>query len=135
MQYNFNGRTIRIPDEEIEKSMKFLQITKEEAIEMYLEDEGYLKNEEQEELNQKAKDNRITATIHQASGVDKTKKEKKERTRKENPTKEMIIAEIAAFLPKFAENIEVLNVGKLISFNIGDDKFEIDLKQKRKPKK
>lgn len=135
MNYKFGSKNIRIPDAEIEKAMKNLQLTKEEAIEMWLEDEGYLENEEQEELNKKAKDARITATIHKAGGKDVQKKTQKERCRKENPTKEMVIREIAALLPNFAENVEVLNVGKLISFSIGDEKYEIDLKQKRKPKK
>ena len=136
MTYNLNGRAIRIPDTDIERSMKSLELTKEEAIQMWLEDEGSLENEEQEALEKKAKENRITATIHQASATNKVaKKAQKERCRKENPTKEMVIREIAAILPNFAENVEVLNVGKLISFNIGEEKYEIDLKQKRKPKK
>lgn len=134
MRYNLNGKNINIPDADIERSMKSLELTKEEAIQMWLEDEGYLENEEQEELEKKAKENRITATIHQASAKDPRKKTQKERVRKENPTKEMVIREIAALLPKFAEDVEVLNVGKLISFRIGDEKYEIDLKQKRKPK-
>lgn len=134
MRYNLNGKNINIPDADIERSMKSLELTKEEAIQMWLEDEGYLENEEQEALEKKAKDNRITATIHQASAKDPRKKTQKERVRKENPTKEMVIREIAALLPKFAEDIEVLNVGKLISFRIGEEKYEIDLKQKRKPK-
>ena len=134
MKYNLNGKNINIPDADIERSMKNLELTKEEAIQMWLEDEGYLENEEQEALEKKAKDNRITATIHQASAKDPRKKTQKERVRKENPTKEMVIREIAALLPKFAEDIEVLNVGKLISFRIGEEKYEIDLKQKRKPK-
>lgn len=133
MNYNFKGKNIRIPDEEIEKSMKMLELTKEEAIEMWLEDEGYLENEEQEELCKKAKENRITATIHEAKDV--KKKTQRERVRKENPTKEMVIAEIAKILPNFAENVQVLNIGKLISFTIGENTYEIDLKQKRKPKK
>ena len=134
MTYDFNGKKIRIPDAEIENSMKSLDLTKEEAIQMWLEDEGYLENEEQEALEKKAKENRITATIHQASAKDARKKTPKERVRKENPTKEMVIAEIAKILPNFAENIQILNVGKLISFTIGDETYEIDLKQKRKPK-
>ena len=134
MKYNLNGKNINIPDADIERSMKSLELTKEEAIQMWLEDEGYLENEEQEELERKAKENRITATIHQASTKDPHKKTQKERGRKENPTKEMVIREIAALLPKFAEDIEILNVGKLISFRIGEEKYEIDLKQKRKPK-
>ena len=135
MKYNLNGKNINIPDADIERSMKSLELTKEEAIQMWLEDEGYLENEEQEELERKAKENRITATIHQATAKDPRKKTQKERVRKENPTKEMVIREIAALLPKFAEDIEILNVGKLISFRIGEEKYEIDLKQKRKPRK
>lgn len=134
MKYNLNGKNINIPDADIERSMKSLELTKEEAIQMWLEDEGYLENEEQEELERKAKENRITATIHQATTKDPRKKTQKERVRKENPTKEMVIREIAALLPKFAEDVEVLNIGKLISFRIGEEKYEIDLKQKRKPK-
>lgn len=135
MQYKLNNKTIRIPDDEIERSMKVLGITQNEAIQVWLEDEGYLENEEQERLEKLAKENRITATIHQASAKDPKKKTQKERCRKENPTKEMVIREIAAMLPKFAENVEILNIGKLISFSIGEEKYEIDLKQKRKPKK
>ena len=135
MTYDFNGKKLKIPDSEIEKSMKSLDLTKEESIQMWLEDEGYLDNEEQEALEKKAKENRITATIHQASAKDVRKKSQKERVRKENPTKEMVIAEIAKILPNFAENIQILNVSKLISFTIGEETYEIDLKQKRKPKK
>jgi hypothetical protein len=134
MNYNFNGKTIKIPDKEIEKSMKNLELTKDEAIEMWLEDEGYLDNNEQIELDKKAKSSRITATIHQATSTDVRKKTQKERTYKENPTKEMVIAEIANLLPKFAENIEVVNKGKLITFTIGDNNFKLDLIQTRKPK-
>ena len=134
MNYNFNGKNIRIPDADIERSMKTLDLTKEKAIQVWLEDEGYLENEEQEELCKKAKENRITATIHEASAINK-KKTQRERVRKENPTKEMVIAEIAKILPNFAENVQVLNIGKLISFTIGENTYEIDLKQKRKPKK
>ena len=134
MRYNLNGNNINIPDADIERSMKSLELTREEAIQMWLEDEGYLENEEQEELERKAKESRITATIHKATSKDPRKKTQKERVRKENPTKEMVIREIAGLLPKFAEDIEILNVGKLISFRIGEEKYEIDLKQKRKPK-
>lgn len=135
MTYKFNNKNLRIPDEDIQRSMKVYSLTKEEAIQMWLEDEGYLENEEQEALEKKAKENRITATIHQATSTEPKKKTQRERVKKENPTKEMIIREIAAILPNFAENIEILNAGKLISFSIGAEKYEIDLKQKRKPKK
>jgi len=133
MKYNFNGKMINIPDKEIEKSMKVLKLTKEEAIEMWLDDEGYTEDETQVALTQKAKENRITATIHSAKEETKDKKPVK-RERKEDPEKEMIIAEIAQILPNFAENVQITNVGKLISFKIGENEYEIDLKRKRKPK-
>ena len=133
MRYTLeSGKIVTIPNDDIERSMKVLKISKDEAIKVWLEDEGYLINEEQEALTKKAKENRITATIHEARTY--TKKTQKERVRKENPTKAMVITEIAAILPKFAENIQILNENKLISFTIGEDTFEIDLRQKRKPK-
>lgn len=55
MKYNFNGKEINIPDAEIEKNMKVLEISKEEAIEMWLDDNDYTENEVVEELTAKAK--------------------------------------------------------------------------------
>lgn len=135
MRYDFNGKKINIPDSDIERSMRTLGLTKEEAIQVWLEDEEYIINEEQEALVQKAKENRITATVHQARTIDPKKKTQKERVRKENPTKEMVIKRIAELLPEFAENVEITNVSKLIFFTIGEEKYEVNLIQKRKPKK
>lgn len=60
------------------------------------------------------------------------------RERKSNPTKAGIIAEIATFLAKnseFAtENVEITNKERMIAFKIGDERYEITLTQKRKPK-
>lgn len=134
MRYEFNGKMITIPDAEIEKSMKVLKISQEEAIEMWLDDEGYTENEEQEMLTQKVKDNKIMATIHSAKS-EKAEKKTVKRERKEDPEKEMIIQKIAEILPGFAENVKITNIGKLISFSIGENDYEIDLKRKRKPKK
>lgn len=62
----------------------------------------------------------------------------KNRQRKENATKGGLIAEIAEFLQKNSQfdikNLNIVNKEKLIAFSIGDDDFEIDLKQKRKKK-
>ena len=133
--YKLNGKTIKIPDADIERSMKVLGLSKDEAIQVWLEDEGYLENEEQEELEQKAKNNRITATIHQATTVENSTKKTRERVRKEDPTKELIIAKTADFLKDYAENVQITNIGKLISFKIGEDDYEFNLIRKRKPKK
>lgn len=55
MIYNFNGKNLTIPDEELKKSMKLLDITKDEAIQMWLDDNDYTINETVEELTAKAK--------------------------------------------------------------------------------
>lgn len=134
MKYNFNGIILNIPDKEIENSMKCLKLTKEEAIQMWLEDEGKLTNEEQESLCNKAKENRVTATIHQAKN-EVVKKTQRERVKKENPTKERVIAETAEMLKTFAQNVQIINESKLISFELEGKKFDFNLIQKREPKK
>ena len=59
------------------------------------------------------------------------------RERKENTPKRTIIAEIFQFLEnaEFSpENVQILNKERQISFDYADEKFEITLTQKRKPK-
>ena len=67
------------------------------------------------------------------------KEEKKSKTRKENPTKASIIAELAEFLQKTSENacenVEITNKERQIAFTIGENSYELTLVQKRKPKK
>lgn len=129
-----NGKNIRIPDDELKRNMGILGLSKEEAIQMYLEDEGYEINEEQEALNQKAKENHITQTIHQAR-ADYVPKSQRERVAKADPTKENVISAIAELLPSLGANgVTVENKGKLITFQLGADKFKIDLIRQRIPK-
>ena len=111
MKYTLpTGKTVNIPDKEIEQSMKALDLTKEEAIEMYLEDEGYLDNDEQIELNEKAKKVKID---HQASAIDKTeKKEKKVREVKVSDEKQSLFAEIVANLVENGRNYQILKENK-----------------------
>lgn len=60
------------------------------------------------------------------------------RSRKENPTKAAIIAEIAKFLTETSENacemVEITNKERQIAFKIGENAYELTLVQKRKPK-
>lgn len=132
MTYDFNGKTLRIPDENLQRIEKGLGVTREEAIQIWLEDEGYELNEEQEELDKRAKDSRITQTIHGAR-AETTKK--RTITRKEDVTKEGLIQKLANFLQDFAENVKIENIGKLITFKMGEDTFKLDLIRQRKPKK
>ena len=135
MNYTFNGKNIRIPDSTLEKMVKLLGITKEEAIQTWLEDEGFLENSEQIALCQKARESGIMRTIHGASSktADSTPT-RRERTKKENPTKGKVIAEIAKLLTEFADNVNVTNPEKLIEFTMNGNDYKLDLTQKRKKK-
>ena len=125
-----NGKTIRINEKTIENLMTQLDLDREDAIQIYLEDEGYEINEEQEELTQKAKDNKITASIHKAES--KTK-ERKKVERKPNPDKEFLISVLAQDLSETEgiTDVQVTNVGKLIEFNFNGKAMKIDLVEKR----
>ena len=132
MRMTVNGKNINIPETEIENNMKLVD-SREEAIQIWLEDNGYAINEEQEALCQKAKDNRITATIHDAKDIEVEKK-KREVTRKENPTKEMIISEVAALLKGLAEDVTIENAAKIITFTLDGNSYKLDLIQRRAKK-
>ena len=60
------------------------------------------------------------------------------RSRKENPTKAGIIAELAKFLTETSENacenVEITNKERQIAFSISNVKYELTLVQKRAPK-
>lgn len=127
-----NGKVVDIPDDDLETLVEKLDLTWYEAIDLWLTDNGYATNEEQEELDKKAKASKITATIHEAK-ADKPKTARKVE-RKEDSTKETIIAELAEKLKELASEVKVENVGKLITFKIGDDAFKLDLTRTRKPK-
>lgn len=134
MMYELKGgKKVNIPDATIANYRRMLGLTQREAIQMWLEDEGYEVNEEQEALCQKAKENRITATIHEAKTF--TQKTQRERVKKADPTKEGITAAIADLLPTLnAENVVIENAGKIITFTIGADKYKLDLIRQRPPK-
>ena len=130
-----NGKAVKVSSKYINRMVENLDIDIEEAILTWLEDEEYLTNDEQNELTLQAKENKSIKVIDAKNEKLLEKKTQKERVRKENPTKEKVIAEIANLLPQFAENIVVENKGKIITFSIGEDEFKLDLIQKRKPKK
>ena len=131
MTYEHNGKKLRIPDEQLDRICKGLNVSKEEAIDIWLEDEGYEINEEQEELDKKARASKITQTIHGARAKSNTKRTV---TRKADTTKEGIIKTLAETLESMAENVKIENAGKLITFKLGEDTFKLDLIRQRKPK-
>lgn len=133
MKYTLeNGKVVNIPDKDIEKSMKALELTKEEAIQMWLEDNDYEVNEEQVALDEKAKKVKIN---HGASAVDKSTKEKKERKVIVSDEKQALFGEIYLHLKEvFGDNVEIVKENKLLTVTQGKKVFKIDLIEQRPPK-
>ena len=129
MTYNLNGKNIRIPDAEIDKNSRLLGITREEAIQMYLEDEGYIKNEYVEELTKKAKEAKIS---HDAKSEKPRKQVKRER--KPDEEKENLIEILANALVAEGFEAKVTNKSKIIEFNVGENHYKLDLIKQRPPK-
>lgn len=125
---------VNIPREEIERMMKGLGITEDDACWIWCEDNGKIVNEEQEELDKKAKESRITATIHQARA--ETPKERKKVERKPDQVKDSLVESLKAFLIEQGfDNVAITKVGKLVEFDCGGEHFKLDLIRQRPPKK
>ena len=133
MKYNLsNGKVAYIPEKDIENFMKSLDLTREEAIQMWLEDNDYEVNEEQEELDSKAKKVKIQ---HGASAVDKTEKEKKPRVVKISDEKQALFSDIYQNLTEiYGENVEIVKENKLLTVKISSKTFKIDIIEQRPPK-
>ena len=128
------NQIIKIPQEDIERLMKLPDIkTVDDACWVWCEDNGKIINEEQEELDKKAKASRITATIHQAKA--ETQKERKKVERKADQTKDSLVEQLADYLKSSGiANVQIVKIGKLIEFDIGSEHFKLDLIRQRKPK-
>ena len=133
MKYSFINKagrkqTINVPDEYIKVNCRNLGLTKTEAVEMYLSDEGYISNEVVDELTKKAaanKQGRIAGT-----------KQRKPRKRKEDPIKRVFIANMRAFIDDMdgTVNVEATNPERIIAFEYAGERYEVMLTRKRKPK-
>ena len=120
-------------DTQLERIMKNLKCTKEEAEAILAEDKCIDRGEKvdfdlSEEEHRKAMKNAN-------AGTRKTAEAKTARKARENTTKEGVIAEIAEFLAENGYNsVEITNKTRSIMFKIGEDAYEITLIAKRKPK-
>lgn len=129
---NINGKNVNIPDKEIQNFMKSLDISEDEAIAMWLDDNDYTTNEQVEELTKKAKINKTDKIVVQS----KVNKAKTERKPKENPLKQAIIEDIYKFLSKnnTLQGVKIINNTKTIDFYAENKYFSINLVEHR-PKK
>lgn len=118
-------------EEQIVRIMQGLKCSREEAEEIYKADKAIDRGEKMD-FDLTAEQEKIAKKL--AHTVDRKKPIKTEKTKKENPTKKDIIAKVIAGLGTSITNLEILNEERQISFNVGDDKYEITLIAKRKPK-
>jgi hypothetical protein len=137
MSYGFTpytlkgGKVVQVPNAEVAKLQAALKISRSEAVNCWLYDEGYIDCPEADELTAKAKENKV---LHKAKAEVKPKTQR-ERVVKEDKVKEAIIQAVADLLPTLnAENVVIEKKGKLITFAVGEDKFKFDLIRQRPPK-
>ena len=128
-----NGKKYFMEVAKVDNLQKQLKISEFEAIEMWLEDNGYLVNEEQNALDMKAKGNKVKLTTNTEKPKAKTQKE---RVAKSNPDKEYIVGAVAEFLEEIVgkDNVNIENKAKLITFDYKGASYKLDLVQKRKSK-
>ena len=119
-------------EKRVAEIMRLLKCSEEEAKSVIESDRRIDKGEKLFELTEEQK-----AVAKKATNTKRgpTVYNFQQRERKKNSTKAEIIAEIAQFLTEKVENLEIINEEKLISFKMGENTFELDLRQKRKPKK
>lgn len=126
-----NDKVVKCSSAWVEKTMKILNTSAEDVMLMWLEDNGYLVNEEQQELDHMAK-----GKVKVAASAKPKAKTPRERTQKPQPEKEYIIGIIAEFLEDITDisNINIENKTKLITFTYKNEDYKLDLVQKRKKK-
>lgn len=126
MRYNFNGKTLNIPDSDLARLMKTLKLSKDEAIQLWLEDNDYEVNETVEELTEKAK-----AVKH----YEKSDKQRKKSTRERKVDEEK--AYLLNLLIKAINNEDCIKSIKNeaeFSFSHGENSYTVKLVKHRPPK-
>ena len=135
MKYRLStGVVIDIPNQELKQLQTMLSISEYEALKVWLADNDYIVNEEQEKLDKKAKSVKVSREIVREKVV--SKKPKKPKV--SNEKKELFDA-LGAFLGEYCSEkggkCQVLTENKLFSVQIGDKKLKLDLIQSRKQPK
>lgn len=127
-------------EKRIAKQMDILKISREEAEEIVAEDEridGLTMKELKEEMGAEHWD-----AIKKMSAIGERKTTKKTPTtykfdtksKKKDDEKEDFIAKLAEYLPNLAENVQIVNANREISFKIGENEYSLTLTKHRKPK-
>lgn len=126
-----------IDEKWIQNAMKTLDISREEAIEMWNDDHdidaGKAKDFDLDPEKQK-----VVKEMTKAGGKARAK-ETKPRERKPNDEKRTIIQDLNDFLVNNCQNyinlVEIVNIEREITFKIGENTYSLTLTCHRKPKK
>lgn len=127
-------------EESIARIMKGLDCSRKEAEAIWAEDDKIDHMKDSEVTADLTKEQKEVAKKMRGTGTRKapTVYDFKTRERKSNLTKAGIIAELANFLSEKSEyaveDLEITNKERMIAFRIGEERFEVTLTQKRKPK-
>lgn len=132
--YKGKEHIVAIDNKWLFQQMKNLNISKREAIDLWMFDNGYLDNEVVRELTAKAKENKVERDITPKNG-------KRAAKRPPDLTKSKIINQLHDFLMKSDETygcgqhlmyaIEIVNPERVISFHVGDEVYELTLSKRR----
>lgn len=121
MTYKHNGKVYNIPDDYLSSQMKNLGLSKMEAVQVWLEDEGILENEEQEALDAKGKQQKIQ---HGAGNVGR---KAAARERKPNPEKRELIQKIADAIAADGIEVNIFKPEREIKFKLGENEYSVTL--------
>ena len=126
-----NNKIVKVSAKWVNNSMKSLETDLEDVLLMWLEDNDYIVNEEQDNLDKVAKKTKVKVDIDILK-----KKTPRERTQKPQPEKEYIVGIVAEFLEDITDisNLNIENKAKLITFDYKGNSYKLDLVQKRPPK-
>ena len=128
MKYNFNGKEINIPDKDISNLMASLDISKDEAIDTWLDDHDYIDNAEAEEMTKKAK---------QLRRYEKSDNERKKtvRERKVDAEKGGLLTAIKTAVEAFGGAVSSVKNEAEFNFTFNGNSYTVKLVKHRPPKK
>lgn len=127
-----------MPDEKwIQSTMKTLDLTREEAIEMWMDDQD-IDQGKAKDFDLDPEKQKVVKEMTKAGGKARAK-ETKPRERKPNDEKRAIIQDLNGFLVNNCQNyinsVEIVNIEREITFKIGENAYSLTLTCHRKSKK
>lgn len=124
-----------IDEKKIAHDMKALDLTREEVLAMYADDDAV---DHGANLNPLTPEQEKVAKAMRQADRKKTVYKFTKRERKPNELKREIIDDLFTFIcenwPEVAGNADIQNKERQIDFNLGGENFSIQLIQHRKPK-